>query len=162
MLQLNVTVPQYMYWCATRWVCVSVNVCMCVWGGWKGTSLFHNKKEKAMHVYCLRSLHVKQADEKRSLRLHWGSVIQLSIYIKAHYVWRTPQLFSANLIRRLTLTPCLCGTEDDRRFVGVITNGEQTVASCGCECVCALLDFFFFFSVERTSMARIQMELMRI
>lgn len=37
-------------------------------------------------------------------------------------------------------------TEDDRRFVGVITNGEQTVALCVCVCVPSC-----FFHVERTS-----------
>lgn len=123
---------------------------MCLSKGVEAPESFSSKNRsvaEAMHVFCRRSLHMKPADEKRSLWLHWGSVMQLSIYIKAHYVWRTPQLFSANLIRGLTLTPCLCVTEDDRRFVGVITNGEQTVASCVRVPSC-------FSHVERTSMEK--------
>lgn len=114
---------------------------MCLSKGVEGPESFPSKNRsvaEAMRVFCRRSLHMKPADEKKSLWLHWGSVMQLSIYIKAHYVWRTPQLFSANLIRGLTLTPCLRVTEDDRRFVGVITNGGT---DCGFVCACSFLLF---------------------
>lgn len=49
-----------------------------------------NKKQPSVaevrHVSCQRPLHRKQADEKRFHWLHRGSVMQLSVYIKAHYI----------------------------------------------------------------------------
>lgn len=41
---------------------------------------------KVRHVSCQRPLHRKQADEKRFHWLQRGSVMQLSVYIKAHYI----------------------------------------------------------------------------
>lgn len=70
-----------------------------------------NSVAEVRHVSCQRPLHRKQADEKRLHWLHRGSVMQLSVYIKAHYIWRMPQLFCAKLIHWLALTPCLCMTE---------------------------------------------------
>lgn len=79
------------------------------------SSLHEMKKKNSVaevrHVSCQRPLHRKQADEKRLHWLHRGSVMQLSVYIKAHYIWRMPQLFCAKLIHWLALTPCLCMTE---------------------------------------------------
>lgn len=45
-----------------------------------------NSIAEVRHVSCQRPLHRKQADEKRFQWLQWGSVMQLSVYIKAHYI----------------------------------------------------------------------------
>lgn len=55
-------------------------------GGDKKTDVESSSRRsiaEARHVSSQRPLHRKQADEKRLRRLHWASVMQLSVDIKA-------------------------------------------------------------------------------